>query len=162
MAPKRRRQSPRQRQRQRCSQDYTKEAPKRKRACQRQRRSQDVVTKPKDDARKQLLLDSVKGQSRRITRQNVSNTKQKISQMSDRELRMIQRTKRISTPSPSKHSTSNIATPDKTDNADEIVPSPVEPPKTNDAPSFSSRQSNETTSNNVTSKKVRHASKAAL
>ena len=75
---------------------------------------------------------------------------------------MIQRTKGISTQSPSKHSTSNIATPDKTDNADEIVPSPVEPPKTNDAPSFSSRQSNETTSNNVTSKKVRHASKAAL
>ena len=163
MAPKRRRRSPRQRQR--CSEDDTKEAPKRKRACQRQRRSQDVV-KPKNDARKQLLLDSVKGQ-RRITRQNVSNTKQKISQMSDRELRMIQRRKRTSTPSPSKHST-NIATDgstgtvDKTDNADEIVPSPVESPKTNDKPSFSSRQSNETTSNNVASKKVRHASKAAL
>ena len=150
MAPKRRRRSPRQRRRR--SQDDTKEAPKRKRACQRQHRSQDVV-EPKNDARKQLLLDSVKGQSRRITRQNVSNTKQKISQMSDRELRMIQRTKRISTPSPSKHST-NIATDgsigtDKTDNSDEIVPSTVESPKTNDAPSFSSRQSNETTSKNV-------------
>ena len=85
-APKRRRQSPRQRQH--CSQDdmVTKEAPKRKQAYQRQRRSQDNVVKPKNDARKQLLLDSVRGQSRRITRQNMLNTKQKISQMSDREL----------------------------------------------------------------------------
>ena len=96
MAPKRRQRSLRQRQR--CSQDDTKEAPKRKRACQHQRRSQDIV-KPKNDARKQLLLDSIIDQSRRITRQNVSITKQKISLMSDRELRMIQQRKRISSPS---------------------------------------------------------------
>ena len=88
MAPKRTRQSQHQCQRQCCSQDYmiTKEALKRKQPCQRQHRSQDNVVKPKNDARKQLLLDSVRGQSRRITRQNMLNTKQKISQMSDREL----------------------------------------------------------------------------
>ena len=79
------------------------------------------------------------------------NSKQNISQMSDRELQMIQRRKRISTPSPSKHST-NIATDgsigtDKTDNSDVIVPTTVDSPKTIDAPSCSSRQSNETTSN---------------
>ena len=103
-------------------------APKRKQQCEHQRCSKDEVIML-NDPWKQILLDSVAGQSRRITRQNVLNSKQNISQMSDRELQMIQRRKRISTPSPSKHST-NIATDgsigtDKTDNADEIVSSPV-------------------------------------
>ena len=61
MAPKRTRQS----QPQCCSQDdmITKVSPKRKWPCQRQCRSQDDVIKPKKNARKQLLLDLVTGQS---------------------------------------------------------------------------------------------------
>ena len=43
-----------------------------------------------------------------------------------------------------------------------IVPTAVESPKTIDAPSCSSQQSNETTSKNAPLRKMRHASKAAL
>ena len=39
--------------------------------------SQDDAIKP-NDARKQLLLDLVAGQSRRITRQNMSNINKKL------------------------------------------------------------------------------------
>ena len=47
-----------------------------------------------NDPRKQLLLDSLAGQSsRRVTRQKVSATKAQTSQISDRTLQMMQQSK---------------------------------------------------------------------
>ena len=45
------------------------------------------------DARKELLLEIVEDQSRRVTRQKVSDAKEKISRLSARELQMIQQNK---------------------------------------------------------------------
>ena len=121
------------------------------------------MIKPKNDARKQLLLNLITGQNKRITSQNVSNTKQKISIMSDREIQMIQQTQRISSPSkPSNISTNGSKGRDPVDNSGVIVPTAVESPQTIDTPSCASQQSNETTSKNVPLRKIRHASKAAL
>ena len=64
------------------------------------------------------------------------NTKQKISLMRDRELGILQWTKRISSPSkPSNISTNSSKGRESADNLGVMVPTAVESPKAIDAPS---------------------------
>ena len=122
----------------------------------RSRKSQHVTS---IDIRKSLLLDTIEDQSRRITRQKVSDAKEKISRLSARELRMIQQNEN--------NAATSTVTNDPTKNEyndeelDSVVPTVVETP-TKESINLPSSPSQSKSVTNPPTRQIRHASKAAL
>ena len=120
-----------------------------------------TVTNALIDARKELLLDTVEDQSRRITRQKVSHAKEKISKLSARDVRMIQRNKN--------NAATSTVTNDKQKNKyndeelDSVVPAVVvETPTKESTNLLSSPSQSKSAVTNPPTRQIRHASKAAL
>ena len=122
----------------------------------RSRKSQHVTS---IDIRKSLLLDTIEDQSRRITRQKVSHAKEKISRLSARELRMIQRNENNAATS----TVTNDSTKNKynDEELDSVVPTVVETP-TKESINLPSSPSQSKSVTNPPTRQIRHASKAAL